>query len=318
MSGPVLGVVMDDIATITVAKDSTLAMLLEAQRRGWPLRYMEQGDVFLRDGRAWAHWRPLAVRDDPADWFTLGERETAPLDEQWVILLRKDPPFDQEYLYTTYLLEYAEAAGSLVVNRPASVRDANEKLFTGWFPQCCVPTLVSRSPADLRAFVSEQGQAIVKPLDLMGGQSIFRLRPDDPNLSVILETMTQNGRRTVMAQRFIPEVSQGDKRILLIDGEPVPHALARVPPAGEFRGNLAAGAQGRGMPLGERERWICRQVGPVLRDKGLIFVGLDVIGDYLTEINVTSPTCIRELDRLFGLNIAGSLLDAIERRLTQR
>ncbi len=312
---PVLGVVMDSIANISVAKDSTFAMLLEAQRRGWTLRYMEQGDLSLRDGRAWGRWRSLRVFDDGVHWYELGEVRESPLDEQRVILLRKDPPFDMDYVYTTYLLEFAEAAGSLVVNRPGSVRDVNEKLYTAWFPQCCVPSLVSSEPEALRAFVAEQGEAVVKPLDLMGGQSIFRLSPADPNLNVILETVTHSGRRLVMAQRFIPEIRAGDKRILLIDGEPVPHALARVPPAGEFRGNLAAGGRGQGMALGERERWICSQVGPVLRDKGLLFVGLDVIGDYLTEINVTSPTCIRELDRMYGLNIAGSLFDAIDKRL---
>jgi len=313
-----LGMVMDPITRIKVAKDSSLAMLLAAQARGWDLHYLEMGDLFLRDGRAWGRQRPLAVRDDPEDWFEFGDPGDLPLDELDVILMRKDPPFDLEYLYATQILELAEARGVLVVNRPASLRDANEKLFTAWFPQCCAPTLVSRDQQRLRRFLEEQGDIILKPLDAMGGASIFRLRPDDPNISVVLETLTGHGARMAMAQRFLPEISAGDKRILLIDGAPVPHALARIPAKGETRGNLAAGGRGQGVDLSERDRWICEQVAPVLREKGLIFVGLDVIGDYLTEINVTSPTCIRELDRLYGLDIAGTLMDCIESKLEQR
>ncbi|HNK33765.1 MAG TPA: glutathione synthase, partial [Plasticicumulans sp.] len=235
-----------------------------------------------------------------------------PLAELDVLLMRKDPPFDLEYIYTTYLLERAEAEGVRVVNRPQSLRDANEKLFTAWFPQCCPPTLATRDMARLRGFVAEHGDAILKPLDGMGGAGIFRVRAGDANLNVIVETLTERGRRTALAQRFIPEISAGDKRILMIDGEPVPYALARIPAEGETRGNLAAGGRGVGQPLSERDRWICAQVGPELRRRGLVFVGLDVIGDWLTEINVTSPTCARELDAQFGLDIGADLMRALE------
>jgi len=310
-----LGVVMDPIARINIKKDSSFAMLLEAQRRGWTLLYMEQDDLYLEDGRVFARMRPLRVQDDPAGWFELGEPQERPLGELSTVLMRKDPPFDMEFLYSTYLLERAAAEGCLVINRPASLRDCNEKLFTAWFPQCCPPTLVTREPRRLRDFLARQGEIVLKPLDAMGGSMIFRLRQDDPNLGVILETSTDHGRRTIMAQRFLPEFRQGDKRILLIDGEPVPYALARIPAEGESRANLAAGGSGVGQELTARDRWICEQVGPELRARGLTFVGLDVIGDYLTEINVTSPTCIRELDAIYGINIAGTLMDAIARRL---
>jgi glutathione synthase len=259
--------------------------------------------------------RQLSVKDDDSDWFQFdGEIEQA-LDQLDVILMRKDPPFDMEYIYTTYMLERAEAAGVLVVNRPQSLRDANEKLFTAVFPQCCPATLVTREMERIRSFLREHGDIIVKPPDGMGGAGIFRLRTDDPNIGVVLETLTQRNQRLVMAQRYIPEISQGDKRILLIDGEPVPYALARMPAAGETRANLAAGGKGVGVKINDRDRWICQQVGPVLRDKGLLFVGLDVIGDYLTEINVTSPTCARELDAQFDLDIGTELMNAIEKRL---
>lgn len=311
-----LGVVMDPIASIKIKKDSTFAMLLEAQARGWAIEYLEQGDLFLRDGRSYGRMRRLAVRDDPQGWFTLSEQRIAPLDSLQVILMRKDPPFDMEYVYTTYLLERAEAAGVLVVNRPAGLRDANEKLYTAWFPQCCPPTLVTRDADRIRAFLEEQGEIVLKPLDSMGGTSVFRIGHGDPNTNVIIETLTGRDTRFVVTQRFLPEIQAGDKRILMVDGEPVPYALARIPAPGEFRGNLAAGGRGEGVPLSARDRWICAEVGPALREKGLMFVGLDVIGDYLTEINVTSPTCIRELDALYGLNIAGLLLDSIEARLS--
>ena len=310
-----LGVVMDPIARINIKKDSTFAMLLEAQRRGWTLIYMEQGDLFMKDGHVFASMRPLTVRDRPGDWFELGERREGPLGELSTVLMRKDPPFDMEFVYTTYLLERAAEEGCHVVNRPSSLRDCNEKLFTAWFPQCCPPTLISRDPARIRGFLEQEEDIVLKPLDAMGGSMIFRLRQDDPNLGVILETSTDHGRRTIMAQRFLPEFKQGDKRILLIDGEPVPYALARIPAEGESRANLAAGGTGVGQELTARDRWICEQVGPQLRDRGLTFVGLDVIGDFLTEINVTSPTCIRELDAIFGINIAGTLMDAIEKEL---
>lgn len=307
---------MDPITNIKIHKDSSFAMLLAAQKKGWQLRYMEQQDLFMRDGRSWASWRPLQVWDDAEKWFELGERVESPLDEQNVILMRKDPPFDMAYINATYLLELAEARGSLIVNKPQSLRDANEKLFTAHFPQCCAPTLVTSSRERLRAFIDEHQDVVVKPLGLMGGASIFRLRPDDGNLSVILETMTEFDSVMVMAQRYLPEIVDGDKRILLIEGKPVPYALARIPAKGELRGNLAAGGRGEGVPLTERDYWLCEQIGPELKKRGLIFVGLDVIGDYVTEINVTSPTCIRELDAQFNLDIAGDLMNAIEARLS--
>ncbi len=313
-----IGVVMDPIATIKPAKDTTLALLLEAQRRGWTLVYMELGDLYLEGGAPWARQRLLAVKDDPTGWFTLEGGSDAPLGELDVILMRKDPPFDMEYIYATYILERAQLAGTLVVNRPESLRDVSEKAYTAWFPECCPPTLIARDMARLRRFVHEHGEAVVKPLDGMGGASIFRTRKDDPNLSVILETLTAHGHRFALAQRYLAAIADGDKRILLVDGQPVPYALARIPAAGETRGNLAAGGRGEGRPLTDRDYWICDQVGPTLRKKGLLFVGLDVIGDSLTEINVTSPTCVRELDRQYGLNIAGLLMDAIERQLGER
>ncbi len=313
-----LGVVMDPIGDIKFHKDSTLAMLLAAQARGWSLHYFEMQDLYLRDGVAWGRSRPLRVFADERHWFELGEPREVALGELDTILMRKDPPFDMEYIYATYLLERAEEAGALVVNKPQSLRDANEKLYTAWFAQCTPPTLVSRDKTQIRAFLAEQGEIILKPLGGMGGASIFHTRVGDPNTSVIIETLTENGSRYAMAQRYLPEIAQGDKRILLIDGEPVPYALARIPAQGELRGNLAAGGSGIGVPLSERDRWICAQVAPALRAKGLLFVGLDVIGDYLTEINVTSPTCIRELDKQYGLDIGGQLMDAIAARLAGR
>ena len=310
-----LGVVMDPIESIKLHKDSTLAILLAAQARGWQLFYMEQADLFLRDSTCHAEMSRLEVRADPDDWFTRGEREALPLDDLDVVLMRKDPPVDMEFMYTTYLLERAEASGVLVVNRAEALRNASEKLYTAWFSQCCAPTTVSRQIPRLRAVLTEHRDMVVKPLNGMGGASVFRVRHDDPNLNVILETITDNGRQSAMAQRYIPEITAGDKRILMIEGEPFPYALARIPAAGESRGNLAAGGTGKGVELSERDRWICEQVGPTLRAQGIIFAGLDVIGDYLTEINVTSPTCIRELDRLYHADIAGQLMAAIATRL---
>lgn len=307
-----LGIVMDPISAINIKKDSSFAMLLAAQAKGWNLRYMEQQDVFLSDGEVYAEIRSLTVSEDAHNWFQLGERQTLPVTSLDVILMRKDPPFDMEYIYSTYLLEQAQAAGVRVINDPRSLRDANEKLFTAWFPQCCPPTLVTRQKHLIRQFQQQHGAIIVKPLDGMGGASIFRIDQGDPNFSVIVETLTEQGTKSVMAQKYLPEIVDGDKRILMINGEPVPYALARIPAAGETRGNLAAGGSAEGRPLSERDRWICQQVGPTLRQKGLFFVGLDVIGDYLTEINVTSPTCIRELDKAFELNIADDLITAIE------
>lgn len=310
-----IGIVMDSIEKINIRKDSSFAMLLAAQTRGWHLWYMEINDLSLKDGEAYATMRPLQVHDEADNWFSLAPAQVAPLDNLSVILMRKDPPFDIEYIVSTYVLEQAEAKGTLVVNKPQSLRDANEKLYTAWFPQCCAPNLVTRSIPQLREFLKQYKDIIVKPLDGMGGKSIFRVSDKDVNTSVIFETITQNEQCFVMAQEFIPEISQGDKRILLINGEPIPYALARIPADGELRGNLAAGGKAKGVALTARDKWICSQVGPKLRDKGLIFVGLDVIGDYLTEINVTSPTCIRELDKLYDLDIAGQLMDVIEQTI---
>ena len=310
-----IGIVMDPISEITIKKDSSFAMLLAAQAKGWSLYYMEQQDLFLQQGIVSASMKPLQVTENSEHWYQLGNSQTLPLADLDVILMRKDPPFDMEYIYSTYLLEQAQAAGVLVVNNPQSLRDANEKLFTAWFPQCCPATLVTRQANLIRDFQRQHGDIILKPLDGMGGTSIFRVKQDDPNFSVIIETLTNHGRTSIMAQQFIPEISDGDKRILMINGEPVPYALARIPAKGETRGNLAAGGHAEGRPLTERDRWICQQVGPTLREKGLLFVGLDVIGDYLTEINVTSPTCIRELDQQFNLDIAGDLMTSIEQQL---
>ena len=310
-----IGVVMDPIETIKILKDSTFAMLLEAQARGWAVFYMLQDDLTLCDGRCMATMRPLKVRDNPRDWFEVGEPVERPLQDVDVVLMRKDPPFDMEYVHTTYLLEQAEAQGTLVVNRPRALRDANEKLFTAWFPEVCAPTLVSRQHDAFDAFIEKHRDVIMKPLDGMGGASIFRVRSDDPNRNVIIETLTALGQRFTMAQRFIPEIIAGDKRILVIDGDPVPYALARIPSAGETRGNLAAGGRGVGVALSEQDRAIVETVAPRLREHGILFAGLDVIGNYLTEINVTSPTCIRELDSLYNLNISAVLLDCIEQKL---
>ncbi len=314
-----LGVVMDPIGSINVNKDSTFAMLLAAQQRGWSLLYIEQSDLFFAQGQAQARMQRLEVVDDPAGWFQLDGLEVAPLAQLDAVLMRKDPPFDMEYIYATYLLELAEAAGGLVVNAPQALRDANEKAFTTHFPQCCPPLVISRDARILRQFLAEQEEIVLKPLDGMGGRSIFRLRSGDPNTSVIIETLIGSSRgagdRFCMAQRFLPEIADGDKRVLIVDGEPVPHVLARIPAAGESRGNLAAGARAEVRPISEREQWLAAQVGPELKARGVLFAGLDVIGDWLTEINITSPTCIREIDRERGTQIAQDLMDAIEARL---
>lgn len=313
-----LGVVMDPIGSIKVHKDSTYAMLLEAQARGWSIHYMEMNDLTVRDGEAMARSRPLTLFRDEHHWFELGAESVIALGDLDVVFMRKDPPFDQEYIYATYILERAEVRGALVVNRPQALRDANEKMYTAWFSQCTPPTLVSREFVDLREFLREHGDIILKPLEGMGGASVFRVTEQDPNISVIMEVLTGHRSRYVMAQRYIPEIRQGDKRILMVDGEPLPWVLARVPAPGELRGNLAAGAAGEGREISEREHWIAEQVGPALKEKGILFAGLDVIGDYLTEINVTSPTCIRELDAHFSVNISARIMDAVEGRLKQR
>lgn len=309
------GVLMDPIEWINVKKDTTFAMLLAAQDRGWVNYVMGPQDIWLQDGIAWGRMHLVEVYDDEEDWFTYGEVIEQPLVDLDILMMRKDPPFDMHYIHLTYLLEQAEAQGLFVVNKPASLRDANEKLFTAWFPQCCPKTLVTSRHDLILDFVESVEEAVIKPLDSMGGQSVFRLSMNDPNRAVIIETVTKNGQDKVMVQKFIPEIVQGDKRILMIDGEPVPYALARVPHEEDFRGNLASGATGEGRALTDHDRWLCEQVGPTLRKKGLLFVGLDVIGDYLTEINVTSPTCVRELDALFDLDIASDYLDVLERQL---
>ena len=313
-----LGVIMDPIAGIKVEKDTTLALLLAAQRRGWELYYMEMNDVYLSGNRARANARILTVADDAADWYRLQRRTELALPELDVILMRKDPPFNMDYIYMTYILDHAAAAGTLVVNAPGALRDVNEKAFITRFPQCIAPTLISRDPAQLHAFIDRHDEAVLKPLDGMGGASVFLVRRADANRNVIVETLTRNSQRFIMAQQYLAAIEQGDKRILLIDGEPYDHALARIPGRGEIRGNLAAGGAGKGVDLSARDRWICAQVGPDLRARGLVFVGLDVIGDYLTEINVTSPTCMRELERIYDDDIAGKVMDCIAAKTGER
>ena len=314
-----LGVVMDPIDAIKYAKDSTLAMLLAAQARGFELSYMELRDMSLRDGVAYGRARPLTVRANPESWFTLGEPRLTRLGDLDCILMRKDPPFDTEYIYSTYILDRAEQQGALVVNRPQGLRDMNEKVYTAWFPECCAPTLITRDMADMEAFLRDHGKIVCKPLHGMGGRSIFVLERHDKNMNVVFETLTDYGQHFAIVQRYLPEiVESGDSRVLLIDGEPVPYALARIPSPTDNRGNLAAGAKGVGRPLNERDRWLAAQIGPTLSVRGMLFVGLDVIGGYVTEINVTSPTGIRELNRQFDLDIGGQLIAAIERRLSGR
>ena len=317
-----LGVVMDPITSINPHKDTSLAMLVAAQKRGWNLIYMEMDDLYLLQGQARASTRKLRVSEhtqtNDDHWFELGEPSDLDLGDIDVILMRKDPPFDSEFVYSTYILEAAERQGALVVNRPQSLRDCNEKVFATQFPNCCPPVLVSRNMQRLRDFHNEHGDVIFKPLDGMGGTKIFRCRPDDPNLGVILETLTQHGQETTMAQKFIPAISRGDKRVLVVAGKAIPYSLARIPAEGETRGNLAAGGHGVAQPLSERDQWIADQIAPTLLKKGLLFVGLDIIGDYLTEINVTSPTCVQEIDRAYNTDIAGVLMDAIDKQLQTR
>ncbi len=310
-----VGVVMDPIEAITPSKDSSLAMLLEAERRKAEIYYFEQADLKLSSGKAVGRARRLRVRDDDDSWYEIGEETQQNLGDLDVILMRKDPPFDMEYIYTTYILDRAADAGALVVNHPQALRDMNEKAYTAWFPECTPQTLITRSMDDLRSFLKDLRQIVVKPLDGMGGRSIFVVNKGDNNANVIFETLTDFGQRFAMAQAYIPEIEQGDKRILLINGEAVPYALARIPPADDNRGNLVMGAVGKVQALSERDRHICDVVGPPLREHGVIFAGIDVIGDYLTEVNVTSPTGIREIDQQFRLNIAGLLFDAIDAEL---
>ena len=309
---------MDPIGQINIKKDTSFAMLLEAQKRGFELHYMELGDLYLQNGQTYARTRTLEVERNEKQWYRFVAEQEMHLADLDVILMRKDPPFNQEYIYATYMLEQAERQGVYVVNKPQSLRDANEKMYTAWFPECCTDTLVARDPQKIRGFLDKHREIILKPLDGMGGASIFHVRENDPNLSVILETMTEHATRYIMAQRYLPAVKDGDKRILMVNGEPVPYCLARIPASGETRGNLAAGGRGEGRELSARDRWIAEQVGPTLREKGLVFVGLDVIGDYLTEVNVTSPTCVQELDKQFGINISGQLMDHIQDRLQNK
>jgi len=306
-----LGIVMDPIESINIKKDSSFAMMMEAQRRGWEIHYMEMNDLSLEQGKAVARTRVVSLKEDPSDWFEFHSEQEISLSDLDAVLMRKDPPFDTEYIYATYILERAENEGALIVNEPRSLRDCNEKLFTAWFPELTPTTIVTRRADKLKAFHQEHGDVILKPLDGMGGSSIFRVMHGDPNVSVIIETLTNHGQNYCMAQTFVPDISNGDKRILVVDGEPMPYCLARIPAKGETRGNLAAGGRGEARPISETDRKIAETVAPVLKEKGLIFVGLDVIGDKLTEINVTSPTCIRELDSEYGLNIAGELFDAL-------
>jgi glutathione synthase len=314
-----LAVVMDPIASIKPAKDSTLAMLLAAQARGWELVYLEQRDLWLRDGVAWGRARTVQVKDDPRTWYTLGETFVTELSEFDAILMRKDPPFDMEYIYTTYILERAQEAGALVLNRPQGLRDMNEKVFTAWFPQCCAATLITRNMADMHAFLLEHNKIVVKPLHGMGGRSIFAIERGDKNTNVVFETLTDYGANFAIAQQYLPEIAKtGDSRILVIDGEPAPFALARIPTDEDNRGNLAAGARGEARPLNDRDRWLVAQIGPTLRDKGMLFVGLDVIGGYVTEINVTSPTGIREIDKQCKTNIGDLFMAAIDKQLATR
>ncbi len=313
--GKLLGVVMDPIASINFEKDTTLVLLLAAQKHGYEIFYMEQADLYLDNSEPYAKMGRLKVYDHPEKWFDLEKSSPQHLSQLDVILMRKDPPFDSEFIYSTYILEAAERLGTLIVNRPQSLRDCNEKVFATHFPQCTPPLIVSRDQALLSAFLEDHEEVVYKPLDGMGGTSIFRVKRGDQNLNVILETLTTDGKNTIMAQKYLPEITSGDKRILVVDGVVIPYCLARIPPKGEFRGNLAVGGTGLVKPLSERDLWIAEQVSPVLKEKGLIFVGLDVIGDYLTEINVTSPTCVREIDKLHNTAIGETLIEAIEVRL---
>ena len=310
-----LGIVMDPIESINIKKDSSFAMMLEAQRRGWEIHYMEMNDLSLEQGKAIARTRVVSLKEDPNGWFEFHSEQEIALSDLDAVLMRKDPPFDTEYIYATYILERAEDEGALIVNKPQSLRDCNEKLFTAWFPELTPTTVVTRRADKIKAFHQEHGDVILKPLDGMGGSSIFRVMKGDPNVSVIIETLTNHGENYCMAQTFVPDISNGDKRILVVDGEPMPYCLARIPAKGETRGNLAAGGRGEARPISETDRKIAETVAPVLKEKGLIFVGLDVIGDKLTEINVTSPTCIREIEAAFDISITGKLMDAIERRI---
>lgn len=310
---------MDPIHSIHPEKDTSLAFMLEAQKRGWEIAYMEMADLFLRDGHAEARMRRLNVFNDLQKWFEFTGEEYGALSDLDVILMRKDPPFDIEFIVATYILEKAEEEGALVVNNPRSLRDVNEKIFTAWFPQCCPPSLLTRSEKTIKSFLDTHGKIVVKPTDKMGGRSVFIIAKGDPNTRVIIEEVTGSGSRYIQAQAYIPEIETlGDKRIILIDGIPVDYGIARIPAGGDHRGNLAAGARAEGFELTARDRWICDQIGPALRERGLLFTGIDVIGDYLTEINVTSPTCIREIDAIFNTGIASRFFDSLQNHIHKK
>ncbi len=309
-----LAVILDPLDQIKTYKDTTYAIMREAAKRGHGVYALMQGDVFLRDGTVSAYGRELTLKNDAYDWYDASEAKAKPLKDFDAVLMRKDPPFDMEYVYSTYLLELAEQQGARIVNSPRAVRDYNEKLAIAKFPEFMTPTLVARNADEVRDFVREHGDCILKPLDGMGGTGIFRVSPTEQNLNAIIETLTQEGLRTIMAQRHIPEIAKGDKRVLVIDGEVVPYSLARIPKAGETRGNLARGGTGVAQPLSERDREIAETLAPKLKADGLLLVGLDIIGDYLTELNVTSPTCMREIEDQTGFNSAALMVDALERQ----
>jgi glutathione synthase len=308
--------IADSLDSFKIRKDTTFAIMREAARRGHALYTMEPEDLAWRDGSVDGHARRIHLTGEPAAWYRAEPATTVPLETFDAVLMRKDPPFDMEYVYSTYLLELAEANGARVFNRPRAIRDWNEKMGIARFPHLTPPTVVTRRDPLIREFLAEHGDVILKPLDGMGGTSVFRVRGDDPNVNVIIETVTHYGRRTIMVQRFIPEIREGDKRVLLIAGKPVPYSLARVPRPGETRGNLAAGATGVARELTPRDREIAQAVGPALHREGLILVGLDVIGDYLTEVNVTSPTCFAEIGEQTGYDVSGMMLDALEQALS--
>ena len=310
-----LAMIMDPIESVKTYKDTSFRLLLEAQERNYELFYLTMNDLSIVASEPMAYARSLQVVDQATDFYTLGEPTEMSLGSFDVIMMRKDPPFDTEFVYATHILELAERRGALVINKPQSLRDCNEKLYTAWFPDLTPPTIVTRRAEQIRAFHAEHQDIILKPLDGMGGASIFRVREDGTNLGVIIETLTEHGQRFAMVQRYLPEIKDGDKRILIIDGEPMPYALARVPSAGETRGNLAAGGSGRPQPLSDSDWEIARQVGPELKRRGLTIVGLDVIGDRVTEINVTSPTCMREIEAAYNINIAAKVFEAVERQL---
>jgi len=310
-----LGVVMDPISSINIKKDSTFEMIWQAQQLGWQVDYFEMNDLSIDNGRALGSARTVTAYQNPDHWFDLSERRQIELGELDAILMRKDPPFDMEFVYSTYILELAEQQGALVVNSPSALRDCNEKAYCAWFPEVCPETVITREAQQLRDFLELHGDIILKPLDGMGGASIFRVEKGSANIGVIIETLTNHGTTYAMAQRYLPAIKDGDKRILMVNGKPIDYCLARIPAQGETRGNLAAGGRGVAQALSDSDRKIAATVGPELRKRNILFAGLDVIGDRLTEINVTSPTCIKEINAQFDTNIALDLLRAIEEKL---